>query len=872
MSSSRIRRFGLSLLFLASGVPGLAAQVTWTRVFAAGLGHEVASLLGVVSAFFAGLAAGAWILDSKVGRSAVPARWYAGLELFSAAWIAFTTPWLGAANEAALRMAGSGASVPWQLLVAFALPLGIVGPAAAAMGSTLAAMERAVVALVPDHRAVSTLYALNTLGGVFGALGTVFVAMPALGLRGTLMAAAAIQGLIGISVVILERGRPGAPTGSLPAGVVTAGFAPAPDQATGRGSFRWWVTAAGSGLLGMGCELLGVRALAQTTENTIQTFALVLSVFLAGTALGAWLNRVGEKRGNAPAASVLFPALALSVMAGIGILSGSVAMLAGFRRSVGGLGAEVLMAGALFGGPTLFMGAVFGRVTQMARAAGVGVGRMVGWNTLGGALAAPLFMCVALPVCGLKWAMVLVGLGYVGLGILWRPGKSGWVLASLAAGAVLILPEKLELVEMPRGADLRWHDEGMLATVSVVRTADGHRALRVNNHFQQGGTATATAAQRHALLPLLLRSSEEVSSPRRVLFLGVGTGLTLGSAVGWPGLEVDGVELLPGVLKALPFFEPENGAPGTKPGVRLINEDARRFVRTSPGHFDLIVADLFHPTEDGAGFLYTRDHFAAVRERLAAGGLFCQWLPLHQMDEDSFKLVARTFLEVFPGATLWLLRSNVDVPVVGLVGGSSGSGGEVRWDWARLERLMSENPPGSALRAVGLGDPLRVFGSLLADADGLRRLAGVGPVATDDRPMMLFRGAAFAYADKPSPSRLLAGLLERCDAGFGEGAVGELRWGSHRARLASYREARDRHLRGLASEAEGRRGEAVEAYVASAAASADYTAGYAQAVLVASAYLNENPAFARQLLSRLVQVRPEQRLAKDLLERVGAGK
>ena len=45
----------------------------------------------------------------------------------------------------------------------------------------------------------------------------------------------------------------------------------------------------------------------------------------------------------------------------------------------------------------------------------------------------------------------------------------------------------------------------------------------------------------------------------------------------------------------------------------------------------MIVADLFVPWQAGAASLWTREHFAAVRARLAPGGLFCQWLPLYQL-------------------------------------------------------------------------------------------------------------------------------------------------------------------------------------------------------------------------------------------------
>src|SRR5207245_7186741 len=44
-----------------------------------------------------------------------------------------------------------------------------------------------------------------------------------------------------------------------------------------------------TGLLGIGFETVGVRVLSQVMENTVYTFAAVLSVFLLGTSIGAAL-------------------------------------------------------------------------------------------------------------------------------------------------------------------------------------------------------------------------------------------------------------------------------------------------------------------------------------------------------------------------------------------------------------------------------------------------------------------------------------------------------------------------------------------------------------------------------------------------------
>lgn len=850
-----VQRWSLQSVFFLSGIPGLAAQLAWTRIFTAGLGHELPAVTGVVTAFFVGLAVGAWGLDRPISRSARPAWWYGGLECFAAGWILATLPVLTWANDAALAWVGLEASGWRQGLVSFLIPMLAIGPAAAALGGTLPAMERAVAPLLPDREAVAGLYAFNTAGAVAGVVGAVLWAMPEWGFRGTLMAAAAGQALCGVAGTWLGRGahRPAA-------GLRAIEPESLPGPGHGLGIRRLRGLAFATGCLGIGWELLAVRAIAQVTENTIHTFAGALAVFLAATALGAAGQRWAARQGWRIALPVLIGGLGLVCGWTVAGLAWSGDGLMTLRGRLGGWGGEVGLAAIVVLVPATLMGACFSQIIQGARRESGGVGRALAWNTWGAACAGPVFIGWLLPWLGLKWSLAIVGLGYLGC-LPWRWRGWRWV-GPLAALAVLpVILGRLEIVELPPGARVTRFAEGRLATVAVVRTADGHRTLRVNNRFQQGGTASAVAARRHAHLPLLLHPE-----PRRALFLGVGTGLTLGAAAAHPGLQVDGVELLPEVVKALPDFEPENGAPQRRPGFRVWTADARRYVRTTTNRYDVVVADLFHPAQDGAGFLYTREHFAALRRCLAPGGLVCQWLPLHQLDLGVLRDIGRTFGEVFPGTTLWLLRFNVDAPVVGLVAGDQGA---VNVDVRALEGRLGTAGLGEALGPLALNAAVRVVGCRLAGPESLARWVSDGGLATDDRPLVMYRAMSVVYEPRESPGQRLVELLGGVDPEFrgmpGDRSREEEGW---LARLESFRVARDRHLLGLTREERGERREAVADYLASAAATADYTAGYAQAVLVASAYAGQDPAWARAILRRLIEVRPEQRLAREVLERM----
>jgi spermidine synthase len=531
--------------------------------------------------------------------------------------------------------------------------------------------------------------------------------------------------------------------------------------------------------------------LSQIAQKTVYTFAILLAVYLIGTALGAavYQRRRSSSRPGEAADHTLLLLLALSCLVGIVGMGAAetvkTAVLQMLPSSlVAALAAEAVVAMAAMLLPSAVMGALFSHLAVSARAHGLTFGRALAANTLGAAAAPVLFGVVIVPLVGTKLALLGVAAGYAVL-YAWRsaPARNIWPVGAAIVGFALWAPS-LNFVDVPEGGRIVSLKEGALATVSVVEDSHGVARLHIDNGEQEGSSASLLADARQALLPLLLHPS-----PQRALFLGLGTGVTASAGAGDPTVEVDVVELLPEVIEASAYFRKKFEESGPRPRLHIINGDARRFVRAAQTRYDLIVADNYHPARNGSGSLYTVEHFEAIRERLAAGGIFCQWLPLHQLDLESFRIIVRTFMSVYPQTWAMIATNSLETPVVGLISRSDAGRFDARDVRTRLATLrMPRNPT-----EFGIADTLAIFGSFIAGSRELARFAGNAALNTDDQPTVAYRAPRLAYMRDSLPrDRLLALLREVSVAPEEVISFSDTAW--EERRLAAYWEARNRFI------------------------------------------------------------------------------
>jgi spermidine synthase len=157
-------------------------------------------------------------------------------------------------------------------------------------------------------------------------------------------------------------------------------------------------------------------------------------------------------------------------------------------------------------------------------------------------------------------------------------------------------------------------------------------------------------------LPLLFHPH-----PRRVLTIGLGGGFTLQAIVHHPEPErITAVEIDPLVVDAARrHFAAYTDHALDDPRVEVVTADGRNFIDRAGERWDVITSEPPNIWVAGVSGLFTREFYRAAADRLAPGGVLCQWLPLYELERDDFRIMLRTIADVFPQVTFWQVRADV---------------------------------------------------------------------------------------------------------------------------------------------------------------------------------------------------------------------
>lgn len=756
------------ILVFISGFTALVYQVLWMKQLGLLFGNTSHASAATLAAFFAGLAVGSWYWGRRTTTMNNPLRGYARLELGIAAAAGLYFVILYAFHAIYPVVYQHIESEALLLLVKFVLALALVFPPALLMGGTIPVMGQYLIRQRGRFgTTAAALYGINTLGAALGALLAGFYLPLWLGFRATCLAAMALTATVGITAWLMSRNI-GTPENEPTADEASTGPPPPPGHRVAL-SFICFL----SGFAFLALEVLWTRMFLQVLENSVYTFAAILVIVLICLAVGAMLSSALAKLNLSPMhvlatlaglsglAVAITPFVfmevtdSLQILAARGSWSAYVMMI--FKNGFLTLGLPALLAGMVF--PYLMKAE-----QRYVRTAGASLGRLAAINTVGAILGAMLCGFIFLGTLRMWPTFLALAAAYLTASLVLPVGFRSGGIAVRSIGVIGLLlaftwlnPTGLPLVSTDpnRVADEKvlevW--EGSDSTIAVTRRQSNKSlTIRINSHYGLGSTEAFMQERLQNDIPLLI-----YPKTHSIFFLGMGTGITAGGALHDRFDQVEQVvvcELSPYVIEAAEkYIANDTAAPQFRitgkgfdftgglfddPRVTILAEDGRHYLMATEQQFDMVNGDLFVPYRSGVGNLYTREHFQNVKDRLAPGGTFFQWIPLYQMTEFEFKVMARTMLDVFDQVTLWRLHHQPGDDIVALVGHKD----------ARplpATDLDSRNEMNAAVAGATIGDlfrmgfPLNEQTILFFYCGNVTESASLFadyPLNTDDRPVI----------------------------------------------------------------------------------------------------------------------------------------
>ncbi len=328
---------------------------------------------------------------------------------------------------------------------------------------------------------------------------------------------------------------------------------------------------------------------------------------------------------------------------------------------------------------------------------------------------------------------LLAGVGalVLGLGLAMTVSDVPWQVVAYGRRIAPIV-RAADLFDRANPTTVLFRGEGINSSVVIAERA-GQR------HFYVSGKAEASTAPLDMRLERMMGHVPALihSSPRSVLVVGFGAGVTAGSFVPYP--EVRSIvicELEPLIPPAsTQFFGKQNNWVLNDPRTRVVYDDARHYIFTTRDKFDVITTDPIHPWVKGTSTLYSKEYYELVKRHLNPGGVVAQWLPIYDSDLDTVKSELATFFAAFPNGTIWSNNLRGDGYDLVLLGRADATAIDVD----QLQRRLDGNgylAVSQSLAEVGFHSAVDVLATYAGRASDLGPLLADAQI-NDDRNLRL---------------------------------------------------------------------------------------------------------------------------------------
>ncbi len=205
---------GARLLLAVAGLTGFSSflyEIGWIRMLALVLGSSTHAFELMLSAFILGIAFGGLWVRRRIDSAREPIRLLGGVQVVMGIAAVATLPVYSSSfvvMEAAMQaLTPTAAGYAAFNFFSHGIALAVMFPAAFCAGMTLPLITAALLRRGAGESAIGQVYAANTAGAIAGVVTAVHFGFPLLGLKGMIVAGAAIDVALGVALFAAAGGR-----------------------------------------------------------------------------------------------------------------------------------------------------------------------------------------------------------------------------------------------------------------------------------------------------------------------------------------------------------------------------------------------------------------------------------------------------------------------------------------------------------------------------------------------------------------------------------------------------------------------------------------------------------------------------------------
>jgi spermidine synthase len=637
-----------TVIFL-SGCSALIYQLVWVRVLGLVFGVSSFAVATVVAVFLLGLGCGSLYFGKWSEKLNNPLKAYLFVELFIGIFSIFSYLIINnfAIYKIFYKYSYNNFTFYWISLIRLFLSAVVLFPPVFAIGGTIPLITKYFLTTSERFGSnFSRIYYINTLGAFAGSILTGFVLVKYMGVFITLMIAVTVNVLIALIIY---------------ANNTKSELLPESINKTATYSYMLVILFT-TGFISLSYEILWTRILSTYDMSTSQSFAVILSGFLLGFAVGSYLiSRIIDAVKNL---ELIFSNISiLTAISGASVLfifqkfefiTNSITNIV----NIDVFTLSLILAFTVSFVPSIFMGVLFPLGLRIyandINEIGVKTGKIFFFNTIGSVIGSVITGFVLIPFVGMwNTTLILVNLSlliafYMGYFINKMSKKQfAYILVVFLLSNLFVFSDKRTFHKEVKGFDVIYYVEGISGTITAIEN-QGYRGLFVDGQNVSGTDYVLTADSKMlGHLPLLI--SED---PKKALTVGYGTGATSYSML-LHGVDVDAVEIEKKIIEAAHLFEKVNHHSYNNKNLDIIIDDARNYIDVVDKKYDVIVTDVTNLKYKRNPYLYTLEYFEIMKNALNEKGIAAAWLPLGGLSFNDLKILIRTFDQVFPHTTVW---------------------------------------------------------------------------------------------------------------------------------------------------------------------------------------------------------------------------